>query len=157
MVVADSYLHYQGSKRMHAVRPNGAMLNYVSFVNKGNMMTPECAFYKKEIYGKAGGLDLGFKYLSDYDLWIRMLKLDPVVIKIPIFTSVYEVRQDALLRRNFKDAWKELFLIGEKFHRSFVSKLKFKIIYFGLLIRAPFLSIITKSPFLIKLFIRIFR
>ncbi len=157
LVVTNCYYHYEGSKKMHVVSPARNKINRKTLINSGNIFMPECVFYKKNLYEKSGGLNLKYKLLADYELWIKMLNSHPKLDLIPMISSVYEVRSDALLRKNFLLSWKESFLIGNIYNRNFFIKIKFYFLYIKSQIRYSIVSIINKNKNLKNFLIRHFR
>ncbi|MCX6757099.1 MAG: glycosyltransferase family 2 protein [Candidatus Nomurabacteria bacterium] len=156
IVITNSYSHYEGSKKMTLVNPSEQKINSSDLINQGNMFMPECSFYKKNLYDRSGGLNLEYKFLADYELWIKIFNLNPKLIKLPIVSSVYEVRGDALLRKNFFRVWQEGFVIGKIYNRDFISKIAVYILYIKAIIRYLLTSIISKNKRLRKFILKRF-
>lgn len=52
------------------------------------------AFFKKEVYFAAGGLNLDLHYSMDYDLWIRIAKISKIEY-LPAFLSTYRLQKES--------------------------------------------------------------
>ena len=156
IVITNCYSHYEESEKMHLVNPPEREISAYSLINSGNIFMPECAFYKKSLYDKSGGLNLKYKLLADYELWIKILKLKPKLQRLQIISSVYETRANALLRQNFLKSWKESFMVGEEHHRDFLSKIKFYLLYIKARMRYIATSLVNKNKKLRKFIIKTF-
>lgn len=104
--------------------------SFKMFLNKGNKFVPEGVFFKKSLFEKVGGLDIQYKLLADYELWLKMLKLKPKIKKLEIASAAFTVRQDALLRKDLFLAWRETLLIGKKYGWGFFQFVYFYLRYF---------------------------
>lgn len=100
-------------------------LSFETLLNKGNKLVPEGVFFKKTLFQKAGGLDMRYKLLADYELWLKMLRLKPKIKKLEIISAAFTVRKDALLRKDPFLAWHETFLIGKKYEWPFSTEIIF--------------------------------
>jgi glycosyltransferase involved in cell wall biosynthesis len=145
MVVTNCYYKYENSTRLHLINPIKNRLNFKSTLNYGNNFMPECVFYKKKLITQTGGLNLNIKMLADYDLWIRIFKLNPVVKKNSLISSVYNIRPDALLRKNFLLSWNESFKIGKIYKRDKYFKIRMYFLYLKSVIRQSLVSIINRN------------
>ncbi len=157
IVITNCYYRYQESDKLHLINPNKNKINFRNIINLGNMFMPECAFYKKELIDKTGGLNLELKMLADYDLWIRIFSLSPVIEKLNIISSVYNIRPNALLRKNFTLSWKESFAIGKKYKRNFYYKIRMYILFIKAQLRQMITSTINKNSNLRSFVIRKFK
>jgi glycosyltransferase involved in cell wall biosynthesis len=105
-------------------------LSFDLLLNQGNKLVPEGVFFKKTLFEKSGGLDIQYKLLADYELWLKMFKLKPKFKKIEMASAVFSVRNDALLRKDPFLAWRETYLIGTKYGWSWLKRFHFFLRYF---------------------------
>lgn len=113
MVVTNTKTIYEdGSEQLNQAP---AAPSFEMFLQKGNKFVPEGVFFRKELFEKAGGLDVRYKLLADYELWLKMLKLKPKIKKLEVASAAFTVRQDALLRKDPFAAWRETCLIGKEY------------------------------------------
>ncbi len=155
IVITNCLSNHEGSKNNFLINPKIPTFN--SLLNVGNTLTPECVFFDKDLFFKSGGFNLSFKLLADYDLWLRIFKLNPKCIKINEVSIVYVASDNSLLRRKPIQAWKESFDIGKIHKRKVGAKIIFKIKYLVFLLKYPFLKFIKKHKVLKNFFIKMFR
>ena len=155
IVLTNCFLNYTGSKKMHLVNPK--IPTFDSLLNIGNSITPECVFFKRDLFFKVNGFDVSLKLLADYDLWIRIFKLNPSCVKKKIESIIYIVSDNSLLRRKPFVAWNESFSIGKKYGRKFFSKINFRIKWVCFLLKYPVLKFIKRHYVLKSFFIKNFR
>lgn len=156
IVVTSCRTKYFGSNENKEVVPP-SNITHELLLNKGNQFMPECVFFKKKLYDKVGGLNLDYKLLADYDLWIRMWSTRPNIYRLPIESSMYRVRSDALLRQNLLKPWFESFHIGYKHQRKVFSQIIFIVQFIRALILTPFKKLISRSPRLYTFVIKQFK
>ena len=157
IVVTDCFSHHQGSERLRPVRPSLSQLNFNSLLRSGSIFMPECAFYTKESYIKAGKIGSEPKVIFDYELFLNIFKQNPKVSKLNIFSAVYEVRANAILRKQFFKAWRETFDIGRIYNRPLSARVKIRMLYAKAIIRFYIVSIIKKDSRLSQWMIKTFK
>ena len=113
MVIANTKTVY--SDRPEQINQVSESPTFEMFFNKGNKFVPEGVFFKKSLFDSVGGLDIQYKLLADYELWLKMLKSRPKIKKLEITSAAFTVRKDALLRKDPFLAWHETYLIGRKY------------------------------------------
>lgn len=155
IVLTNCFLNYSGSEKMFLVKPENP--TFEKLLNNGNILTPECVFFTRSLFFTAGGFNIKFKLLADYDLWLRMFKKNPICIKKQIESIVYVASDESLLRRKPLQAWQESFLIGKIYKRRFFSRIVFRIKWLYFLCRYPLLNFIKRHKVLKTFFIKTFR
>lgn len=120
-------------------------ITYEKLLKHGNEFIPEGMFYKKSLYEKVHGFDFQFKLLADYDLWLKFFKAGVVYNKLEKNSSAYIVRKDALLRQSPFMAWKETFIIGQKYGRSLINRLYFRLLFIKVIILYPIKYVLKRS------------
>ncbi|NCS98921.1 glycosyltransferase [Candidatus Parcubacteria bacterium] len=138
IILTNSFYKYEESEKKF-LREIPSKINYEKLLNQGNLLVPESIFYTKNIYKRAGGIDLKYSLLADYVLWLGLFKQKPTYKKIDVESSVYTIRFDALLRKNFWKAWGETFKIGIEYNRNLKTKIKFYLLF----IKSTLLFILT--------------
>ena len=145
VVITNSYLLYPEHNNEKELIDNG-IPTYEKLLNKGNQFIPESVFFKRELFEKVGGFNLSYRLLADYDLWIRIFKLNPKVVKLSVVSAIYIVRNDALLRNDPFNAWLESFMIGKCHGRSKGSRLRNRIRYIWERIKFPLMKFLRTRP-----------
>ena len=59
-----------------------------------NVVSQPSAFFKKEAYLQAGGVDVGLSYAMDYDLWLRVVKKSQIEY-LPEYLSSYRLHEES--------------------------------------------------------------
>ncbi len=116
MVITNGHRWYPAHNDREAIEP--AIPTFTELLNTGNTLVPECTFFTRELFEKVGGLDISYRLLADYDLWIRMLRQKPRITKLAITSATYVVRENALLREGLALSWHESFRIGKEYGRK---------------------------------------
>jgi len=85
------------------------------------------SFYLKDIVKAAGYLDMTLNYVMDYDLWIRMLAINPNCIYIPKIVSKIRRHDNSKTMSLWDNAVLEEELIRKKNHGKMICKVQFDI------------------------------
>ncbi|HCI05299.1 TPA: hypothetical protein DEX28_00970 [Patescibacteria group bacterium] len=129
IVVADTETRFSdGRKSAFNIPP--VDLSFEMLLNQGNKLVPEGVFFKKALFKKTGGFNVKYKLLADYELWLKMFSLKPKFKKLDFVTGVFNIRRDALLRKDPFLAWRETYLIGVTYRWSWLKRLHFHLRYF---------------------------
>ncbi|MDD2656656.1 MAG: glycosyltransferase family 2 protein [Patescibacteria group bacterium] len=151
LVVMNSYVIYPEYDRKIEHKPI-SNINYKTLLCQGNKFIPEGLFYKKSLYEKVGGLNLEFKLLADYELWLKFFESNIKFLNIDKYSSVYTVRRDALLRKSPFKSWHESFVIGKKYNRPYFFRVYFRILYLRALLFYPIKKLLKKSDLFTKFY-----
>ncbi len=79
-------------------------------------------FWRREVYGKVGGIDVNFQYCMDYDLFLRMLKDTGKMFSIPVILAAFRVHKESKGNRLKEISTKEWNLIRSR-HKVIPTKL----------------------------------
>lgn len=155
MVLTNCLSQYEQSTKRTLVSPEN--VTYDRLLNEGSMFTPECAYFSKDLFFKAGGFNLKNKLLADYELWLNIFKQNPKYIKLPVVSIIYISNEASLLHRKPLLAWKESFRIGKEYGRNLVPRILIRTRYFLFLIKYPILKFIKGNKILNDFFVEFFR
>lgn len=101
--------------------------DYLIHVNADVIRQP-CTFFRKDIFYKAGELNINLKYVFDYDLFIRMLGLTEAMFTNEYY-AVYREHENTLTRLNLRKQSSEIRKVSAKYgskltDQIFISYLK---------------------------------
>lgn len=91
-----------------------------------NMVCHQCIFYSKKVMNTIGLFDTQFRYIADFDHFMRIkeMKIDIQKIKSPI--ARYKLDGISAQKENIKKIWKERMLVFKKNNQfSFFTRLLF--------------------------------
>lgn len=144
VVLTNSQLWYPTHDEI--VRVDSPVLTFAQLLSRGSSFIPESVFYKSNLFREVGGLSLSYRLLADYELWLKIWKLKPRMVKIPIISATYTVRDDALLRKDPFLAWRETFLIGVRYGRPLLHRLRIRGLYILELCKFPLYRFVRTRP-----------
>jgi glycosyltransferase involved in cell wall biosynthesis len=79
----------------------------------------ECALFRRDAYDRAGGIDPGFSFALDYDLWLRLLETGARFLSLPSVVGLFRVHAD----QKTTAGWKEVGLVEiERLHRRHLGR-----------------------------------
>ncbi len=81
----------------------------------------ETAFWRRELWERVGGIDTGFDYGFDWDLFLRFQEAGAKIRRLPRFLGAFRQHDDQKTRRNRDLAQVELESIRHAFHRRAVT------------------------------------
>jgi glycosyltransferase involved in cell wall biosynthesis len=134
IVTTNIYFKYQFSNKKN-LNKTPEKITARKLIDCGNKLTPEAVFYRKKLYDEVGGINTNYILLADYDLWIRLFRKFVKHKKLDFVSATYVIRKNALLRKNFLLSWKETFVIGKKYKRSYLNKVKFSLLFLFAIIK----------------------
>ena len=76
----------------------------------------ETAFWRRGIWERVGGIDTGFDYGFDWDLFLRFHEAGATIRRLPRFLGAFRQHDDQKTRRNRDRAQAELESIRQDFH-----------------------------------------
>jgi glycosyltransferase involved in cell wall biosynthesis len=76
----------------------------------------ETAFWRRDIWERVGGIDTGFDYGFDWDLFLRFHEAGATIRRLPRFLGAFRQHDDQKTRRNRDRAQAELESIRQGFH-----------------------------------------
>jgi glycosyltransferase involved in cell wall biosynthesis len=86
-----------------------------------NFISQPAVFFRKELFDKAGGLDLSLKYAMDYDLWIRFGKISPAGV-IPRDLACFRRHSSSKSETGFRDQFFEQYAVARRYGPSFLNR-----------------------------------
>ena len=155
IVITNCYSVYEESNKKTLINPEN--INYEKLLNKGSQFMPECVYFDRDLFFKAGGFNLQNKLLADYELWLNIFKQNPKYIKLPIISIVYVSNEDSLLHRKPIQVWQEWFRIGADYKRKLLYRIISRIRYCIFLIKYPVVKFIKSKKILRDFFVKNFR
>jgi glycosyltransferase involved in cell wall biosynthesis len=87
-----------------------------------NFISQPAVFFRKELFEKAGGLDLSLKYAMDYDLWLRFGMIDPAGV---IHKDLASFRRHRLSKSEtgFRDQFFEQYAVAGRYNHSVFNRI----------------------------------
>jgi glycosyltransferase involved in cell wall biosynthesis len=85
-----------------------------------NFISQPAVFFRKELFEKAGGLDLSLKYAMDYDLWLRFGMISPAGVISKDLAS-FRRHRSSKSETGFRDQFFEQYAVSRKYNPSFFS------------------------------------
>jgi glycosyltransferase involved in cell wall biosynthesis len=82
-----------------------------------NFISQPAVFFRKELFEKAGRLDLSLKYAMDYDLWLRFAKITPACI-ITRELSGFRRHGKSKSETGFRDQFFEQYAVAQRYNTS---------------------------------------
>ncbi|MDE1970818.1 MAG: glycosyltransferase [Patescibacteria group bacterium] len=146
IVLTNGMLHYPDHGE--SVLVDSPVLSFNELLVHGNAFMPESVFYTRELFQRAGALNLSYRLIADYELWLKMWKLNPTIVKLPFVSAVYTVRNEALLRKNPFLAWQETFRIGAYYRRPLTARMRIRAQYVWERVKFPFYKFLMSQPVL---------
>jgi GT2 family glycosyltransferase len=86
-----------------------------------NFISQPAVFFRKELFEKAGGLDLSLNYAMDYDLWLRFGKISPAGVICKDLAS-FRRHGSSKSETGFKDQFFEQYAVAKKYGPSFFNR-----------------------------------
>jgi glycosyltransferase involved in cell wall biosynthesis len=86
-----------------------------------NFISQPAVFFRKELFEKAGALDLSLKYAMDYDLWLRFGKLSPAGVIRKDLAS-FRRHGSSKSETGFRDQFFEQYAVAKKYGPSFFNR-----------------------------------
>jgi hypothetical protein len=83
-------------------------------VHEANAIPQPSAFFQRAAYETAGGLDTDLHWTMDYDLWVRLAALGPIVY-IPETLSKLRVYPEAKTSRGMPGMFDEFRRVGDRY------------------------------------------
>lgn len=81
----------------------------------------ETAFWRRSIWEEVGGIDTGYAYGFDWDLFLRFHSAGAKIVRLPRFLGAFRQHDDQKTRRGYEEAQAELERIRDEFHGRTVS------------------------------------
>lgn len=145
VTLADCYLEYpEQAGARERISPQN--INFQNLLSRGSQFIPESIFYSRELFNRVGGLDEQYRLLADYDLWLKIFKTNPKLIRLPLVSAVFTVRDEALLRKNPWRSWHEGMAIGRSHGRALTARVRIRLLYYWERIKFPFSVFLKKRP-----------
>jgi len=101
-----------------------------------NHIPQQATFFRREVWQKAGPLDITLHYAMDYDLWIR-IGLNSCVRYIPGVPANFRVWHDAKTVSNRHKAWAEQLKVYRTYGGGYLSSIYFRYCVRNLLSLVP--------------------
>jgi glycosyltransferase involved in cell wall biosynthesis len=86
-----------------------------------NFISQPTVFFRKELFEKAGRLDLSLKYAMDYDLWLRFAGISQAGV-INFDLACFRRHQSSKSETGFRDQFFEQFAVAGKYNPSFLNR-----------------------------------
>ena len=86
-----------------------------------NFISQPAVFFRKELFEKAGGLDLSLKYAMDYDLWLRFGKITPAGVICKDLAS-FRRHRSSKSETGFRDQFFEQYEVAKRYGPSFFNR-----------------------------------
>lgn len=113
-VVGDAYwIKEDGEKTI--VKMKRKEVSFDELVKYGNFIDQPATFFTSRLFKKAGPLDIKLKYTFDYDLWIRMFKLNIKYIYANKPLANFKPHKGAISFDNREGVMKEMYKMGQKY------------------------------------------
>jgi glycosyltransferase involved in cell wall biosynthesis len=93
--------------------------------NTGAIPLQPGTFFKRELFNKINGFNTIYKVAGDYEFWLKVLKLNPVIIYSDMVFGYYK-KEDAGASQSIKGivkGLKEMLLIGKNYNQTFYGKM----------------------------------
>lgn len=87
-----------------------------------NFISQPAVFFRKELWDKAGGLDLGLNYAIDYDLWLRFAQCSPAGV-INTDLSAFRRHGTSKSETGFRDQFFEQYAVAKRYGPSLFNRL----------------------------------
>jgi hypothetical protein len=103
-VVYGDYVKVNTHNRVLALRRQPSFTFSIALNGYLTVMQP-AAFFKRSAFNECGGLDMSLRYAMDYDLWLKLAKLGPLVHvrKYLAAFRVHDNSKSVAERMNFKE------------------------------------------------------
>lgn len=113
-----------------------------------NFIAQSSAFYRRDVYFDAGGVDLGLRYVIDYDMWPRMAKIARIEY-LPDFMSKYRLHSESgsVSEKHLLKSWKESIETAIKYYNWAPINRVYKYSYY--LVKSKLPVIFVKLRFLV--------
>jgi glycosyltransferase involved in cell wall biosynthesis len=86
-----------------------------------NFISQPAVFFRKELFEKAGGLDLTLKYAMDYDLWLRFGMICPAGVIRKDLAS-FRRHRSSKSETGFRDQFFEQYAVAGRYNPSFFNR-----------------------------------
>lgn len=86
-----------------------------------NFISQPAVFFRKELFEKAGGLDLSLKYAMDYDLWLRFGQIAPAGI-IHQDLACFRRHSSSKSEMGFREQFFEQYAVAGRYSPSFFNR-----------------------------------
>lgn len=86
-----------------------------------NYIPIQCMMFEKSLFDNSGGLDEGFDYLEDWDLWVRYAT-ETDFLSVPKTTSIYKVPFNSQISRDRQKLLDEALLEMREKHKNYYIK-----------------------------------
>lgn len=101
---------------------NGRLKKFsVDKLLRENFISQPAVFFRKELFEKAGGLDLFLKYAMDYDLWLRFGMISPAGVIRKDLAS-FRRHGSSKSETGFRDQFFEQYAVAKKYGPSFFNR-----------------------------------
>lgn len=113
-VVGDAYWIKKDGKKI-LVRINRKEINVGELVKYGNFINQSATFWTSRIFKKVGFLNTKLKSTFDYELWIRMFKLNIKYVYFNKPFASFKPHEGAITFDDRKGVMKEMYRVGKKY------------------------------------------
>jgi len=86
-----------------------------------NFISQPAVFFRKELFEKAGHLDLSLKYAMDYDLWLRFTRISPAGV-INHELASFRRHGSSKSETGFRGQFFEQYAVARKYNPSFFDR-----------------------------------
>jgi glycosyltransferase involved in cell wall biosynthesis len=86
-----------------------------------NFISQPAVFFRKELFEKAGGLDLSLRYAMDYDLWLRFGKIAPAGVILQDL-ACFRRHRSSKSETGFREQFFEQYAVARRYSPSFFNR-----------------------------------
>jgi len=113
-VVGDAYwIKEDGGKILVKIKRKEISVD--ELVKYGNFIDQSATFWTSRIFKKTGFLNTELKYTFDYELWIRMFKLNIKYLYLQKPLASFKPHKGAISFDNRKEVMKEMYEVGKEY------------------------------------------
>lgn len=95
---------------------NSGTFNYHRLLCE-NYISQPAVFFKKQAFDLVGGFDPGLHYAMDYDLWLRLARVNhPLVIKDDL--AAFRMHEQSKSSLNFKNLFTEQYQVHQRYDQN---------------------------------------
>jgi len=98
-----------------------------------NFISQPAVFFRKELFVKAGRLDLSLKYAMDYDLWLRFAEITPAGV-INAELAKFRRHRSSKSETGFRKQFFEQYAVSRKYNPSFFNRIVHRFNIFKIII-----------------------
>lgn len=93
----------------------------ISKLLRENFISQPAVFFRKELFEKAGTLNISLKYAMDYDLWLRFAGISPAGV-INLDLASFRRHRSSKSETGFRDQFFEQYAVAGKYNPSIFNR-----------------------------------